>query len=311
LASELILPGETTTIISPFGICDADGGNGRAGEQPILLVVVTSAVRNTNERRIVRESWARSSMVPSPKARVIFLLGQSVNGSFQEAIAKESSLYGDILQEGFVDSYANLTVKSLMMLKWFTQHCDKVPYVLKTDDDVFVNVNNLYRFVLGNKNPNLLTGTLICGAVPLRDPYNKWYAPKYMIASKTYPNYLSGTAYLMSRSMAQILLEASSEVPIFHLEDIYVTGLLSQYVSMRPEDHRGFSYLKSRLNACLYSQIVSSHHLSEKEMLSMANQVERVKGCKVLKKEHLRRYAPGKCTWPKSKTKGGSSSKKQ
>ena len=32
------------------------------------------------------------------------------------------SLYA--LQEDFVDSYSNLTVKSLMLLKWFSQNCD-------------------------------------------------------------------------------------------------------------------------------------------------------------------------------------------
>ena len=39
---------------------------------------------------------------------------------------------------------------------------------------------------------------------PPQDPHNKWYAPKYMIEENAYPNYLSGTAYLMSRSMAQV-----------------------------------------------------------------------------------------------------------
>ena len=40
------------------------------------------------------------------------------------------------------------------------QNCDKVPYVLKTDDDVFVNVRNLLNFVVENRKPNLLIGTL-------------------------------------------------------------------------------------------------------------------------------------------------------
>ena len=40
---------------------------------------------------------------------------------FSIATQEESSLYGDILQEGFVDSYANLSIKSLMLAKRFTQ----------------------------------------------------------------------------------------------------------------------------------------------------------------------------------------------
>ena len=49
---------------------------------------------------------------------------------FSIATQEESSLYGDILQEGFVDSYANLSVKSLMLAKWFTQV--RTPYPLHT-----------------------------------------------------------------------------------------------------------------------------------------------------------------------------------
>ncbi len=85
--------------------------------------------------------------------------------------------------------------------------------------------------VVGNKKPNLLVGSLICGAVPIRDPHNKWYCPDYMFNRKVYPNYLSGTAYLMSRSTALTLFEASIQIPLFHLEDIYVTGILAEQVN--------------------------------------------------------------------------------
>ena len=61
-----------------------------------------------------------------------------------------------------------------------------MPYILKTDDDVYINMNNLYKLVKMNKIPNLLMGTLICGAVPIRDPYNKWYSPHYMYDKKRY-----------------------------------------------------------------------------------------------------------------------------
>lgn len=110
-------------------------------------------------------------------------------------MTRESEIFGDILQEDFIDSYANLTVKSLMLLKWFTQSCTKVPYVLKTDDDVYINMKNLKKQVEMNKKSNLLMGTLICGATPIRDPYNKWFSPHYMYNKKRYPNYLSGNIF--------------------------------------------------------------------------------------------------------------------
>lgn len=42
----------------------------------------------------------------------------------QLRIVNESEVYGDIIQENFIDSYNNLTLKTIMMLKWVTNNCD-------------------------------------------------------------------------------------------------------------------------------------------------------------------------------------------
>ena len=42
-----------------------------------------------------------------------------------------------------------------------------------------------------------------------------------------------GTAYLMDRNTASKLYKASLDTPIFHLEDIYITGILSSKVNIR------------------------------------------------------------------------------
>ena len=51
------------------------------------------------------------------------MLGNSLNDTKQQDVINESEQYGDIVQESFLDTYANLTVKSLMLLKWFTTSC--------------------------------------------------------------------------------------------------------------------------------------------------------------------------------------------
>ena len=65
---------------------------------------------------------------------------------------------------------------------------------MKADDDMYINLDRLYATVQANKRPNLLMGSLICNAIPIKDPYNKWYVPQYMFAGKRYPNYLSGNS---------------------------------------------------------------------------------------------------------------------
>lgn len=45
-----------------------------------------------------------------------------------------------------------------------------------------------------------------------------------MYGGKVYPKYLSGTGYVMSYTTAKELYRAALDIPLFHLEDIYITG---------------------------------------------------------------------------------------
>jgi len=38
-----------------------------------------------------------------------------------------------------MDSYNNLTLKTISMLEWSMEHCPKAQYVLKTDDDMYIH----------------------------------------------------------------------------------------------------------------------------------------------------------------------------
>ncbi len=51
-------------------------------------------------------------------------------------------------QESFVDSYNNLTLKSMFMLKFATNLLPSTPFgfLLKVDDDAFVNVRALVKY---------------------------------------------------------------------------------------------------------------------------------------------------------------------
>nr|CAH7729073.1 unnamed protein product [Callosobruchus chinensis] len=99
---------------------------------------------------------------------------------FQNDLQLESDQFGDIIQERFVDSYNNLTLKSIQMVKIATNHClNTTRYLLKIDDDMFVNVPRLVSLILAvNKTRNLLMGKLICGAKPIKNPSSKWQLSK-------------------------------------------------------------------------------------------------------------------------------------
>ena len=108
----------------------------------VFLVIVFSAIKNFKKREAIRNTWASEKI---PNAKVIFFLGilddknnsrvgesEIIGKNLQEMVFQESEIFGDILQENFIDTYGNSSVKSLMMLKWFKQACPKIPYLMKT-----------------------------------------------------------------------------------------------------------------------------------------------------------------------------------
>ncbi|XP_055587075.1 uncharacterized protein LOC129739590 [Uranotaenia lowii] len=211
----------------------------------------------------------------------------------QMKILNESEVYGDIIQESFIDSYNNLTLKTIMMLKWAINNCNgRVKFIMKCDDDTFVNVPNLLQVLLGgtvplynaslafydsltvavksNKNrlpetKRLLTGFLFCGVKPIADTSSKWYSPNYMYNKEYYPNYLSGTAYLMNLDAAKLLYRASLTTPIFHLEDVYLTGIVADRVKLHRSHHPLFFYSYTK-DLCALRGMISQHQLQPADL---------------------------------------------
>ena len=64
----------------------------------------------------------------------------------QSKLEEESAEHGDILQETFQDSYNNLTLKSIFILKYYVGVADNLgnKFLLKTDDDSFVHLEALW-----------------------------------------------------------------------------------------------------------------------------------------------------------------------
>lgn len=265
-----------------------------------------------------RLRWNREG---SPPFKVLFLLGLPAydnDTDVQALIDEEASQYGDIIQEDFIDSYNNLTLKSVMLLKWVVTHCDKsVRYILKTDDDMFVNVPNLVR-ALRNKSAefdngkkiairgseeHLLIGDLICGARPVSDSNNKWFSPRYMYDGRVYPRYLSGTGYALSAATARALYYAALDTPLFHLEDIYITGMCAVHARprIRPQDYPGFSYLSARpssppeLSLCQRYVSITSHRVQQDDMKRLVVEladVGAVERCERLRLAQQKRTLP-------------------
>ena len=114
-----------------------------------ILFVVPSAVGNVGRRQKVRASQLYAfAQDPANKARLLFFLGspaptQSEAVRIQETIDAEVRHHGDIVQELYTDVYRNILLKAVAMLRWASTFCTHANYVIRTDDDVIVDVSRL------------------------------------------------------------------------------------------------------------------------------------------------------------------------
>lgn len=257
--------------------------------------------RKPHVHQLQDEPETSTSGTQHKSSKLVFLLGiQKGEEKVSKQIMAESMLNKDMVIEDFVDSYTNLTLKTVFMLKWIRQNCPSVQFVMKTDDDIFVNVPNLLRTVSSFTTPKVLTGNLICGARPIHDVRSKWYTPQYMFREGYYPNYLSGTAYVFSGDLVDPLFSASLSTPYFHLEDVFLTGICARKIGVRPTDNFGFSYQTRGLSPCLYKEVVMGHGVLPAQMIKLWNLLNHppsIAKCRPIKKSKLKASVPTKCVW--------------
>lgn len=222
-SADLVIPHAFESVINASALCRDMG-------DVFLVVYVHSAPGNQRRRMVIRQTWGDVSQY-DVTIRVIFVMGVSTNGLENEELQFEADAYGDIVQERFTDSYRNLTYKALAALKWISNCGSRSKFVLKTDDDIFVNIFVLVRHLrlqLDRCSPQPCRGQLFClvweNMIVMRD--GKWKVEETEWKESTYPKYCSGSAFIMSTDVATSLLRASLEVPFFWVDDVYVTGLL-------------------------------------------------------------------------------------
>ncbi|XP_026549630.1 beta-1,3-galactosyltransferase 4-like, partial [Notechis scutatus] len=112
---------------------------------PWLLVLVASAPGHAARRAGVRRSWGGARVAGGHSVHTVFTVGLPGDVAQQAALEREAAEHGDLLQARFADTYTNLTLKTLAMLGWATTRCPTARFLLKTDDDVFLNLPALAR----------------------------------------------------------------------------------------------------------------------------------------------------------------------
>jgi len=167
-----------------------------------------------------------------------------------------------------VDTYRNLSYKSMFGYLWASTFCKQADFVIKTDDDMFIDLFQVYHIT----RPYLTSeeyrrsSFFLCprwaGAKPQRDPNDKYFVSKEDFAGSEYPPYCWGWMYVTSPGTAARLLEAAKVNKFMWLEDIWITGILAEKVNISHNSimnlvslrRPGMLFVKSVQNPVTYHQ---------------------------------------------------------
>ena len=164
-----------------------------------VLVAIFSAPQNIQARTEIRQTWAQNSLKSKHKTSVIFIIGQN-----NIDITPEIDTFQDILQINIVDSYMNLTLKSIFMVKYLSEiegSYENLKFALKTDDDCYVNLQALSHLRgRQSKLANQIIGAILDEGgnrhSVIRDKRDKWAIPSWMYKGAHFPKSVSGKKLL-------------------------------------------------------------------------------------------------------------------
>ena len=122
------------------------------------------------------------------------MIGKSNDQDVNKRVHIESQFFGDIVQEDFADTYLNLTLKTVMAMKWSADYCSNSKFLLKVDDDVIVNSFHLIEYLEAFKTG--FNNTLLClhhtKAKVIRNQTDKFYVTKAAFKSDYFQPYCGG-----------------------------------------------------------------------------------------------------------------------
>ncbi|XP_029380401.1 beta-1,3-galactosyltransferase 2-like [Echeneis naucrates] len=242
---------------------------------PFLVLLISTEARKVEARNAIRETWGNESVALALGFIRLFMLGKNegeLGLSQQRMLEAESQRHHDIIQQDFMDSYKNLTIKTLMGMNWVAIHCPRASYVMKTDSDMFVNTEYLiYKLLRPEQNPkkNYFTGNNMKGFAPNRNKNSKWYMPPELYPNDKYPTFCSGTGYVFSGDLAKKIYQASLNIRYLHLEDVYVGICLAklQIEPTPPPNEFLFNHWRVSYSSCKYSHLITSHGFHPNELL--------------------------------------------
>ncbi|XP_022533566.2 lactosylceramide 1,3-N-acetyl-beta-D-glucosaminyltransferase B [Astyanax mexicanus] len=236
----------------------------------LLLLFVKSSPENFARRQAIRSTWGNEAYIERTlgvSVRVVFALGlhpsPSQRKKLQEMLHQEDEKYNDLIQQDFLDTFHNLTIKLLLQLGWTHAYCSNAQFLMSADDDIFVHMPNLIHYLQEVRRSGVKdfwVGKVHRGAPPIRRKDSKYYVSEEMYPWSMYPDYTPGAGYVVSKDVAARVYEASLTLNAsLYIDDVFM-GICANAMGISPQEHAFFSGEgRAPYHLCIYNQMMTSH----------------------------------------------------
>ena len=175
----------------------------------------------------------------------MFLIGRTNNSVLDGLIRQEAKFYQDVVFGNFPDTYKNLYRKMVLSVEWPEKFCPGARYILKTDEDCYVNVPGMITWLETDvergfrADDKLYAGAVNLNKEPDRDPSSQYFVSKKEYPGISYPPYVAGGGYIFSGTLLPMLAQSIEKVRLFPVEDASF-GLLMRSIGVSPRNNARF-----------------------------------------------------------------------
>lgn len=233
-----------------------------------LLVGIFSTGNNFERRMALRRSWMQYKAVRSGNVAVRFIIGFHKNSEVNLDLWKEAEAYGDIQLMPFVDYYSLISLKTIAICILGTKILP-AKYIMKTDDDAFVRIDEVLSSLKDKPNDGLLYGLIAFQSSPHRDKESKWFVSNKEWPKDSYPPWAHGPGYVISRDIAKFIVQGCQErdLKLFKLEDV----AMGIWIEKFKESGRAVKYISDDrfYNAGCDLDYILAHYQSPRKVLCL------------------------------------------
>ncbi|CAF3948866.1 unnamed protein product [Rotaria sp. Silwood2] len=269
-----------------------------------LVIIIISKSNNYKIRDAIRRTWTSGQdlgIYSTINVKYFFLI--DYNEKLVHNIRLENNLFHDIIQVELLQEYTLVTHRVLSLFEWSFRYCRTAKFLFKTDDDIFINLILLLKFISplikqSTNNSFLISDMNIYGFKHknarvfrhTKDPVSDRYIVTIdEYPCERYPTFLSGFGYLISKKARDAILYTAYQDPEpFRISDVYLTGIIPDYLSIPRQSLSDYDieftngcdefFRHSKAFACANS----IHHGNTSDTFSKFNQY-----WQLVKKKHL------------------------